>query len=380
MKSLFVFATVVSAFTFSAPAFSQCAGGPTAMTIIYDTTVIGNGNNSYAFSIPKFDPSLGTFLSVNFQSVVNLSYSYTLQNHDAVPVTFKTRTLRDDGVYAPEFDGADVSESHQTSQIINIVAANQSLVYGPAHFGYTLKDSINNGSLINFEGVGNVNYDYEQGTGYVLSTTGGTGNVNINFNYVHDTTQFTVIYKYCPNALLSTDMLLFTAAQQSMTSALLSWRQATVQQGRLYEVQMSTDGITFSRLALQEENANGAYEYTYLNNSAKKVFFRIQEKNASGEIKYSNIRLVEFNDDTKGTTVFPTLYSGGDLRFNFPEQGNWKINVYSAVGSLIAATQQKNVYSAQLTIPSSVSNGMYAVEIINTRTLRREVTRIVVQR
>ena len=41
---------------------AQCSGGATAFTLTFDTVAVGNGNSSQTFSLPKFNPALGTLI------------------------------------------------------------------------------------------------------------------------------------------------------------------------------------------------------------------------------------------------------------------------------------------------------------------------------
>jgi len=358
--------------------FSQCAGGHTAFTLTYDTTVTGNGNSSRSFTIPKFDPSLGTLLSADIKSVVGLGYSYTLENQTSKDTTFKTKIIRTDDIYSDALDPFSVNVLNQTPLVTSLIPSHQVASFGPNHMNYIVSNSVTDGRLINFMGAGSVGFDYETKSS---ASVQGPLPWQLNFTSVTDTTHFSITYRYCSSNLLSSDLLFFTAIPQSKNNVLLNWRQATVDAGRIYGVQVSTDGITFTTLADITESNTGIYDYTYLNSSAKKLFFRIQERNVSGEIKYSNIRLIEFNQDTKsGVNIFPTLYTGGNLQVNFPERGDWQIIIYAADGRKISESRQNDAYAASLQVPGSVGNGVYIVQTVNTQSRQSHVNRIIVQR
>ena len=379
MKSLFSVIAVVAASFFPFLVFSQCAGATLPLTVQYDTTVTGIGNSSHSFTVPKFDPSLGTLLSADIQSSASLVFSYTLTNNDVINShTYKTQIVRSDDIFSTALDPSSIDEVHQTPFVFATLAAGQHVNYGPAKLAYTIANSITDNRLINFEGTGSIDFDYEIGTSALtlLSTK-----YDFNFNSALDTTVFSITYRYCSNVLLNADLLFFTAAKNSKNTALLTWRQATIQEGRVYDVQASTDGITFSHLSSLPENATAVYDYTYLNKSAKKVFFRIEEKNQSGEIRYSGVRLVEFNDDTKpAATVFPTLYTGGSLRVNFPEQSDWQVAMYAADGRRVLESRRENSANALLPVPPHLANGFYLVEVLNRHSQQRQMTRIIVRR
>ena len=379
MKPVFFLTILILVLGFADPVFSQCAGATLPLIVRYDTTVTGIGNSSHSFTIPKFDPSLGTLLSADIQSSAALGFSYTLTNNDVVNShTYKTQIVRSDDIFSTALDPSSVNEVHQTPFVFATLAAGQHVDYGPAMLTYTVTNSVTDNRLINFEGTGSVEFDYEIGTSALtlLSTK-----YDFNFNSALDTTVFSITYRYCSNVLLNADLLFFTASPKSNNTALLSWRQAIVQEGRSYDLQASTDGITFSHLSTLSENATGVYDYTYVNDAAKKVFFRVQEKNRSGEIKYSNVRLVEFNNDKKPSpTVFPSLYTGGMLKIIFPEQNDWQIVIYTADGRRVLESQQKNSINALFSLPAYIANGFYLVEVVNKHSQQRQMNRIIIQR
>ncbi|HTE10652.1 MAG TPA: T9SS type A sorting domain-containing protein [Chitinophagaceae bacterium] len=380
MKTVFLFLTGILLFTiFPSQLFSQCAPGAGPYALRYDTTVIGNGSEIYSFSLRKFNIPLGTLLSADIKSVVNLQYSYPLENTAASSQIFKAKIVRSDDISSTALDPSSLNGTNQLSSITYTLAPSQLINYGPAYGTYTVvNESITtiNPRLINFEGIGNVVFDYE-------TSSTNTFQLGINFNpVVVDTIHFSISYLYCLNTLLSSDLLFFTAIPQSKNNVLLNWRQATIEAGRLYGVQVSTDGQTFTNISTVAENSTGAYAYTYLNNSsANKLFFRIQEKNVSGEMKYSDIRMVAFNNDTKGGVhIYPTLYTGGNLRIDFPEKSNWQIRLYSGEGKKIAEMRQAGAYTTQLLMPGGLSNGMYMVDVLNTQTQQRQIEKIIIQR
>ncbi len=357
--------------------FSQCSGSQPALTVSYDTVLYGVGNNSYAISFPKFNPALGTLLSADITSGAAVKFGFVAVNTSFLTQSLKVRISREDDISSSALTN-DISALTQSAQISKIVSGAAFYSYGPAYMNHTTTTSVTNGDLINFEGVGNVDFDYE--TQMTVTLTGSLA-FNLSFTAVQDTTHFNVTYRYCPASLLSSDLLFFTAIRQTDNKVLLNWRQATVDADRVYSVQVSTDGQIFSPLADIKENAAGAYDYTYFNGSSKKLYFRIAEKNASGEIKYSNIRVIEFNDGTNNSvSIFPTLYTGGALQVSFPQRGNWQVIMYSADGRRVSESHETNVYNAQLELPSMLGNGIYTAEVINMQTQQRQSTRIIVKR
>jgi len=357
--------------------FSQCANGAPASTITYDTTVISNGSSSRAFSFPKFDPSVGTLLSADIKSVVNTSYSYTLQNQHSASHSYKVKILRSDDISGTALDPSSISVTHSTSYLNTpILTPGQIFSYGPANLNYIVTSSVNDARLINFMGAGTVDFDYEAGTS---ANVVGTPPFGLNFSTAIDTTVFSVTYQYCATSLLSSDLLFFSATP-SKGRVLLNWRQATIENGRTYNAQVSTDSRTFKNIVSIAENNDGAYAYTYLNNESGRLYFRIEEKNPAGKIKYSNIRIVDPEQSANKARIYPTLYTGGNLQVDFPYKANWQVNLYSAEGKRMAESREMDAYNTQISLPAMLSNGTYTAEVIDIHTQQKQFTRIIVRR
>ncbi|MEP7279738.1 MAG: choice-of-anchor E domain-containing protein [Bacteroidota bacterium] len=378
MKSLLSHLTFLLAVVCPFSLFSQCAGNVAPMIIRYDTIVYGNGNSSLEFSFPKFDPALGTLLSANLQSSVALEYSYSLENQTLLDQLFKTRIVRTDEISSSALDPSSIIALNQTPFVTSLIASHQTLNYGPVHMSYMMGDSVTDGRLINFMGAGNIDFGYEAGTS---ASVQGPLPWQLNFTSVKDSAHFSVTYRYCTASLLSTDLLFFSVNPLS-DKIMLSWKQAAPAANRLYSVQLSTDGQTFSTISVVAENNTGKYNYAWLNNASGDLYFRIQQKSVSGEIKYSDIRGVKAYQHTQTAAfrIFPTLYRAGNLHINFSYKANWLVRCYAADGRLVLANRKNGVYSAEMELPANISNGMYTMEAINLQTRQQQVTRIVVQR
>jgi hypothetical protein len=379
MKTLFtLLLSIVLSTISSSSLLAQCGPDSSVLTIKYDTILYGSGNNGFSVSFPKFNPALGTLLSADIKSAVNVDYGFVATNTAPSAQLLKVKIGREDDIFTSALIDP-LSTETQSAWITKLVLGNSAYTYGPAYMASTSTTSITDGQLINFEGAGTVDFDYEtEMTETLIASTTFTW----SFPAINDTTNFSVTYRYCTASLLSSDLLSFTATSQSKNTVLLNWHQATVQADRIYGVQVSTDGITFGNIANVTENASGFYSYNYVNSSsAKKLFFRIQEKNISGEIKYSNIRMVEFNDDTKASVqVFPALYSGGNLQVNFPEKSDWQVMMYASDGRKIFANRQNDVSATSFQVPTSLGNGIYIIETVNLHSQQSQISRIVVQR
>ena len=207
MKPVFIFLSFVLIVLLPFSVFSQCAGGVPALTTTYDTVLYGMGNNGYTVSFPKFDPSLGTLLSADIVSQVGVKYGFIANNTAASPQSLKVRISRQDDINSTAL--ADpITATNQSSQINRIVAGGGSYSYGPAYMARTSTTSITNGDLVNFEGAGVVDFDYE--TEMTVTLTGSLA-FDLSFTAIVDTTHFSVTYRYCTASLLNANLLYFSA-------------------------------------------------------------------------------------------------------------------------------------------------------------------------
>ncbi len=373
-----LFACLLAIALLQGSVMAQCSGGATAFSLTYDTIATGNGNSSRSFSLPKFNPALGTLISIDIKSMVGLQYSYDLENQTSSTRLFKTKIVRTDDIYSTAIDPSSINEVNQTPFVSTMIGAHQQVSFGPTKMNYTINNLVNDGRMVNFMGAGSVDFDYETGTS---ASVQGPLPWQLNFTAVSDTTHFSITYNYCTTSLLSAGLLYFSATALKGKVA-LSWRQSAVEANRLYNVQISTDGQRYSTLASINEDNGGNYNYVYLNNASRKLYFRIQEVNVSGDFRYSNTRVIEPEQQSNPANlrIYPTVYTGGNLQVSFPFKADWQISFYAADGRKTTQQLPANLYSTQLVLPATLSNGVYTAEVINTKTQQKLVTRLVVQR
>lgn len=85
-------------FFFRSATYAQCADSVPARVISYDTLLYGGGNDLFSFNFPQFDPTLGTLIKVDVETVITVKYSYDLENKDAIPISYKVRVIRTDDI------------------------------------------------------------------------------------------------------------------------------------------------------------------------------------------------------------------------------------------------------------------------------------------
>ena len=94
---------------------AQCASGLKITS--YSIFLNGTGNNGWGFSIPQFDPSVGTLVAVDIRSVVSVNMNFQLASFDTLQNNYIVLAGRND----------NISVSALNSPISNAVSQD----YGP---------------------------------------------------------------------------------------------------------------------------------------------------------------------------------------------------------------------------------------------------------
>lgn len=378
MKTIVPF-VIIATFLCSVTTFeakSQCPNGVPPQTIVYDSVAYGNGNSSRTFSFPRFNPALGTLISVNVQSFVRLEYSYSLENQTNNDAFFRTRIVRTDDVTSTALQPSSINAVNQTPPYTSYIQSHDVLEYGPAKMNYTIGNLISDGRVANFMGTGSVQFDYETGTS---ASVQGPLPWQLNFTSVNDTTHMRITYNYCPNASLAAG-LYFNANAQTNGKIILYWQQPNELLNRLYNIEMSTDGRTFKSVGSMKSAANGSYTYPYIAQTKTKHYFRIKQTHQDGRIDYSSVRSVEPEMDAVPLIkVSPTFNVDDNFRMEFNKKSDWQVTLYTYTGQPMYKTKFSDASAATVYLLREHTTGIYIVEAVNLKTGEKATTRILMK-
>jgi hypothetical protein len=147
----------------------------------------------------------------------------------------------------------------------------------------------------------------------------------------------------------------------SGTDAQLTWRTATEQNNKGFDVERSTDGVSFSSIGFVNGTGNStvevSYNYTDYNVQSPTVWYRLKQEDIDGHTTYSGIVELSFNSVTKlywyaagAHTIEVRLTNGNDENFSVTDMSGRVIRR----GNLIAGK----------TLLASLSQGAYTVSVI----------------
>ncbi len=373
--------------------YVQAAAQCVIQTNIHDTTVIGSGtqqNPPYQFSFPKFDPGLGTLLSVRLVSVVTLSYSFTIENNDVANKNYGVRINREDLLWGP--DGFETEFLHTSPRTNYLLAASDGIAgSGPDFFDQSPIFILNQDTAINeeiyntadFMGAGDVNFTYSTDVGTTM-----TGGFSVTLQGdAQDEVHFMVIYTYCDNSItLADDIRSFSAIKQN-DIVYIRWLTANEQPGTTYELMKSVNGESYTAVktfaADDQSNGSGEYAYQYVpvNGESGKITFRIKKTGSDGKSTYSELRVVNLDDLKKsGLRLYPNPARGSDVTIVFPDAGPWQLELYNQKGQLALRRQENNTLLTTIsTTQNKLPKGHYIVRATNKKNNALYTQRLIIE-
>ncbi|HEY8969219.1 MAG TPA: T9SS type A sorting domain-containing protein, partial [Puia sp.] len=261
---------------------------------------------------------------------------------------------------------------------------------------YANTDSIT-GSVAPFLGTGSVSFTYSP-----ITYTNIHASNNASYGYhatAAETTHFTLSYLYSNDGVLNSELSSFTASLREPSSVQLSWSTAAEQKDRVYEIQRSGDGHSFTTIGYKTaEIAPGAgtVSYSYMD--------RLEEPSAGGGAGgskdgkwYYRLRLVRAGSISYSTVQAVTMPSGtGDRLVVFPNPavdhinllvpgdpdapGDWLVNIRAADGRLVQSATFYHSNNLPLFFHQNLSPGIYFVQVTDQQGRMGRVTSFRVDR
>ncbi len=142
------------------------------------------------------------------------------------------------------------------------------------------------------------------------------------------------------NVPLPVELLQFTAA--SLEKAIqLEWESASEQTFSGYEVERSTDGKNFAKIAwlTGKGNETQGAAYQYKDEAVKQniiYYYRLKMLDLDGTFEYSPMRVASINDKSSVVRVYPNpVVNEMVVEWESKEAVNTVLNLYSATGQKV---------------------------------------------
>jgi hypothetical protein len=165
----------------------------------------------------------------------------------------------------------------------------------------------------------------------------------------------------------------------------LSWVTETEINTDHFEIERSTDNISFSRIANKASAGNSAstvnYAYTDPSMAAAVYYYRLKLVDMNGQYVYSNTALVRKPNGVKGVRVFPNPVTDMvNLEF-VNAKGNFDITFYNQSGQKVM-NRTANIGSTVQYVNISkgtLAPGSYLISARNTETNEKFVQNVIIQ-
>ena len=193
---------------------------------------------------------------------------------------------------------------------------------------------------------------------------------------INSFSQFQIAASDAITNLLPLELLAFEAEAAGTSSVKLNWRLMENHRLAFVEVEHSTNGVAFEKLAKVFDNQSLSHSFLHQRVEAGKHVYRLKLVDTEGEIQYSVMRSVWLSGEHEGIVIYPNpVEKGGALRILNRGEGPARLYLYSSDGKLvlneILKEQQNEVSVAALGAGlyyysfqsgSRISNGVLVVE------------------
>jgi hypothetical protein len=344
---------------------------------VYTQTYTSNGGSTYTLTVPQYNPPTGYSLSAAvYSSAVTTSASLSLQNTNNQEEDFTPDISRSDGV---KLNGVGVTGKnldygdYDYTDLSAAGSPGDNISYGPDQL-------FNNASLI-YDSITNTTtlankYEGAVSNTLTYSTAFYINNVPIGVtptSTISDQVVFTFTYYICSPAVLSADMLSFTATKQDALHTLLKWSVVNENPGRVYTIQVSPGGSDFvdaGSVPSLTQGSSADYSYTYSSQpgATGKLYFRIKQTDVGGAITYSNVCVVDLGDTGNAAfAIFPNpAVSGNFINLSLPgDSKSWQVEIFSVDGNLVQRNDFTNLSLVTVNFTSPMAAGTYFVRAMN---------------
>ncbi len=156
-----------------------------------------------------------------------------------------------------------------------------------------------------------------------------------------------------------------TQAQNSGTK--LSWQTAQEINNDYFEIEFSTDAVSFTPVGKVKGGGNTslpqAYNFTHRTNQTGKVFYRLAQTDFSGHKTYSQVEIVDLKNTGSSLVISPNPVSSKIVIPGILIDGKQWYSIINLQGKKIA---EASLSKQEILLPNNISPGMYMLRILQS--------------
>ncbi|MEO6612553.1 MAG: T9SS type A sorting domain-containing protein [Chitinophagaceae bacterium] len=341
-------------------------------------------------------------------SAASTDFTITFTGYGTLPVESTTQETGSDNGYIRDMDGAcGTWEKSSSSKQHTPKASNGSLTSSAGSVSVSAaisRGTAATGSTVNYDVVGAPASYFPIELQVYTDVGASSGVLDATDSYVESNTEnvlsdgpfYTKFYPYTahvliavktnagcldkilfiPNALvLSVNMISFTGSQEKELVT-LNWKTEANEEATRFEVERSSNGIDFTRVAIVTASGKeGHEEYSFTSTApiAGKGIYRLRIFNKSGKVEYSSSLIFENKEEMKGSFTILNNPVSDRLTMRFESATSQSMDIIVADMSGHVLIQQKmnsskGINILSIPVPAAMKSGTYIVGLSDGNT------------
>lgn len=155
-----------------------------------------------------------------------------------------------------------------------------------------------------------------------------------------------------PMSPLPVRFIYFTAKKQGSTVAVLNWQTAEELNADFYQVERSTDAVSFFPIgSVKASGSNALHNYSFTDNAPQKGYnyYRLKQVDKDAAFIYTPARLVNFNELVPGNIKYYPNPTNGILHIEVPA-------IFPAQVFMITIANEAGIVVAQMRVSTATGN------------------------
>ena len=311
---------------------SSCSGGTTPMSVSYEVTHILDTlreDDSARFEIMQFNPSLGELRCVEIYAYLTGIITMKLENDETYTRSYYVTYTRNDSVQGPGLS-RDLNNTFSKGYGPYVLAPTDDNIFSGPDYMYVGPDTVLrqkymsrfvSSSTTPFQGYGNLTYFYK-----TWGKTTVTGSTNYIFQIrSKNTVTVGIKYYYCQNLVLASSGLQYLGVQRLGNNKVkLGWSVKNELPEDQYRLEISRNGRDFIPISTVKTHGNSgnplaSYEEVYNTGANGIYYFRVIQESANGKKQYSNVQLVNMEENTTPRMTVSPNPIGAKFKLNFDQ-------------------------------------------------------------